>query len=228
MKNHEWVDGKLLQMNKKYSQLKLKQKEKIHEWMYIAFRDSYKKTGKFPGKREDEDILDAVMQKINDAEIWIPWYEVEKHYKGVKSRLNKRYKKEKVKKLIQDQQVSIEIEPLEVDLTVCKVEDYSKIDISQPFCFTGCTDDENSLVCPTAIVPGNTTDRDDGWRAFRIVETLDFSLIGILARISKLLASNEIGIFAISTYNTDYILTKEDNYEKALNVLKDSGYTVKE
>jgi|GEM_PF-668861 len=228
MKNHEWIDGKLLQTNKKYSQLKLKQKEKIHEWMYIAFRDSYKKTGRFPGKQEDEDILDAVMQKINDAEIWIPWYEVEKHYKGVKSRLNKRYKKEKVKKLMQDQQVSIEIEPLKVELTVCKVEDYSKIDISQPFCFTGCTDEENSLVCPTDVVPGNTTDRDDGWRAFRIVGTLDFSLIGILARISKILASNEIGIFAISTYNTDYILIKEDNYEKALSVLKNSGYALKE
>jgi len=84
-----------------------------------------------------------------------------------------------------------------------------------------------SLVCPTDIVPENTTDRDDGWRAFRIVGTLDFSLIGILARISKILAANEIGIFAISTYNTDYILTKEDNYEKALNVLKVSGYTIK-
>ncbi len=227
MKNHEWIDGKLLQTNKKYSQLKLKQKEKIHEWMYIAFRDSYKKTGRFPGKQEDEDILDAVMQKINDAEIWIPWYEVEKHYKGVKSRLNKRYKKEKVKKLMQDQQVSIEIEPLKVELTVCKVEDYSNIDISQPFCFTGCSDEENSLVCPTDVVPGNTIDRDDGWRAFRIVGTLDFSLIGILARISKILASDEIGIFAISTYNTDYILTKEDNYEKALNVLKTSGYAIK-
>lgn len=227
MKNHEWIEGKLLQTNKKYSQLKLKQKEKIHEWMYIAFRDSYKKTGRFPGKREDEDILDSVMQKINDAEIWIPWYEVEKHYNGVKSRLNKRYKKEKVKKLIQDQQISIEIEPLKVELTVCKVEDYSNIDISQPFCFTGCSDEENSLVCPTDVVPGNTIDRDDGWRAFRIVGTLDFSLIGILARISKILASNEIGIFAISTYNTDYILTKEDNYEKALNVLKTSGYAIK-
>ena len=120
------------------------------------------------------------------------------------------------------------LEPLDVLLTVCKVEDYSQIDLSQPFCFTGATDEELSLVCPTSIVPENTTDRDDGWRAFRIVGTLDFSLIGILARISKILASNEIGIFALSTYNTDYILTKEENYEKALNVLKNSGYIVKE
>jgi hypothetical protein len=97
----------------------------------------------------------------------------------------------------------------------------------QPFCFTGTTDEEYSLVCPEALVPENTTARDDGWRCFRITGQLDFSLIGILARISKLLASNEIGIFAISTYNTDYILTKEKNFEKALKVLKDAGYDIK-
>ena len=74
----------------------------------------------------------------------------------------------------------------------------------------------------------NTVERDDGWKAFRIVGTLDFSLIGILARISKILASNEIGIFAISTYNTDYILIKEDNFEKAISVLKSAGYRIKE
>ena len=57
---------------------------------------------------------------------------------------------------------------------------------------------------------------------------MDFSLIGILAKISKVLASNEIGIFAISTYNTDYILTKEENFEKALKVLKNAGYGIKD
>ena len=123
--------------------------------------------------------------------------------------------------------ISVVLEPLDVLLSVCKVEDYSQINLSQQFCFTGVTDEEISLVCPTDSVPENTTDRDDGWRAFRIVGTLDFGLIGILARISTILASNEIGLFAISTYNTDYILTKEDNYEKALNVLKNSGYIVK-
>ena len=119
MKNHEWVNGKLLQTNKKYSQLKLKQKEKIHEWMYAAFRDSFRRTGKFPGKKEDDEILAVVMQKIEEAEIWIPWYEVEKHYKGVKSRLNKRYKKEKARTLMQNQQACIDIEPLDISLSVC-------------------------------------------------------------------------------------------------------------
>ena len=228
MKNHEWVGGKLLQTNKKYSQLKLKQKEKIHEWMYTAFRDSYKKTGRYPGKREDEEILDAVMQKIISADIWIPEYEVVKHYRKIKNNLNKRYKKERVKSIISSQQVSIVIEPLDAEMSVCKVGDYSGVDISRPFCFTGCTDEENSLVCPTEIVPNNTIERDDGWRAFRIVGTLDFSLIGILSKISKILASNEIGIFAISTYNTDYILTKAENFDKAISVLKSAGYRIKE
>ena len=94
----------------------------------------------------------------------------------------------------------------------------------QPFCFTGTTDEENSLVCPEALVPDVTTERDDGWRALRITGKLDFSLIGILAGICGVLAEKKIGIFAVSTYNTDYILTKEENFEKALKALKDAGY----
>ena len=121
---------------------------------------------------------------------------------------------------------NITLETLEIKLSVCKVEDYSQIDITRPFCFTGATDEELSLVCPTEMVPGNTTERDDGWRAFRIVGVLDFSLIGILAGISATLAENGIGLFAVSTYNTDYILTKEENYDRALEVLGAAGYTV--
>ena len=122
--------------------------------------------------------------------------------------------------------MSITLQPLDVRLSVCKVEDYSMVDITQPFCFTGATDEELSLVCPTEKVPGNTIERDDGWRAFRIVGVLDFSLIGILSKISGLLAENKIGIFAVSTYNTDYILTKEENFASAMKVLEDAGYNL--
>ena len=64
-------------------------------------------------------------------------------------------------------------------------------------------------MCITDNVPANVTERDDGWKAFRIQGILDFSLIGILSRIAGILAENEIGIFAVSTFNTDYILTKK-------------------
>ena len=120
----------------------------------------------------------------------------------------------------------MEIKKLDYDFPVCKVADYSKVNLESDFCFIGKTDEENSLVCLTEAVPDNTTERDDGWKAFRIQGVLDFSLIGILSKISALLAENKIGIFAVSTYNTDYILTKRENFEKAIQVLENAGYTI--
>ena len=114
------------------------------------------------------------------------------------------------------------------NFSVCKVKDYSHVNLNDEFCFVAKTDEEKSLVCITENVPGNVLEREDGWRAFRIQGVLDFSLIGILSRISGLLAENEIGIFAISTFNTDYILTKEENFHRALEVLGDAGYSIEE
>ena len=68
-------------------------------------------------------------------------------------------------------------------LTVCKVSDISDIDISADFYFIGRTDEEVSLVCKTEDTPLNTIERDDDWRGIRIQGVLDFSLIGILAKI---------------------------------------------
>ena len=94
------------------------------------------------------------------------------------------------------------------------------------FCFIGKTDEELSLVCKTEDTPANTVERDDGWRGFRIQGILDFSLIGILSKLSGILADHKIGIFALSTYNTDYILVKEENYERAMTILASEGYTI--
>ena len=82
------------------------------------------------------------------------------------------------------------------------------------------------MVCKTEDTPADTIERDDGWRGFRIEGVLDFSLIGILSKLSAVLAENKIGIFAVSTYNTDYIFVKSENFERALKVLLDAGYTV--
>ena len=121
----------------------------------------------------------------------------------------------------------MELNVIDKDFSVCKVSDFSEIDTGQPYIFTGSTDEERSLVCPTELVPGNTIERNDGWRAFRIEGVLDFSLIGILSKISTCLAENGIGIFAISTFNTDYVLTKENDFSKAIEVLELAGYTIK-
>ena len=115
---------------------------------------------------------------------------------------------------------------IEHNLTVCKVSEKSWINMDTDFYFIGKTDEELSLVCKTEDTPQKTVGRDDGWRGFRIQGVLDFSLIGILSKLSGILAANKIGIFAVSTYNTDYILVKEENYERALTVLASEGYTV--
>ena len=74
----------------------------------------------------------------------------------------------------------------------------------------------------------NVIQRDDGWKGFRVQGILDFSLIGILSKIAEILAKNSISIFVISTYNTDYVLIKKENYQKALDILEHSGYEVVE
>ncbi len=112
------------------------------------------------------------------------------------------------------------------EFCVCKINDVSQVDFSDEYCFVGKTDEELSLVCSSDNVPANTIESEYGWRAFRIEGVLDFSLIGILSEISTILANNKIGIFAISTFNTDYILTKKEKFNMALDVLKSSGYII--
>ncbi len=121
----------------------------------------------------------------------------------------------------------MELKKLDYKLTVCKVADISAIDLSTEFFFIGKTDEEISLVCKTENTPESTIEREDGWKGFRIQGVLDFSLIGILSKITGILADHKIGVFAVSTYNTDYILVKEENFELSLKVLESAGYLTK-
>lgn len=120
----------------------------------------------------------------------------------------------------------MEIKKINHNFSVCQVEDYSLVNLNSEYSFIGKTDEEKSLVCITDEVPANVIQQDDGWKAFRIQGVLNFSLIGILAKIAAALADNGISIFAVSTYNTDYVLMKKENYQKALDVLKALGYMI--
>ena len=101
----------------------------------------------------------------------------------------------------------MELKRLSHNLTVCKVNSIKDICFDTEFFFIGKTDEEISLVCRTEDTPTGTIEREDGWNGFRIQ--------GIL-----------VGIFAVSTYNTDYILVKSENFEKAMSVLEEQGYKV--
>ena len=120
----------------------------------------------------------------------------------------------------------MKLKPLQETLSVCKLTSLEGFDLCSPFYFLGRTDEELSLVCRIEDVPEHTLERDDGWRAFRIQGILDFSLIGILARLTGLLAEHKIGIFAVSTFNTDYILVKAENFDRALDILSREGYEI--
>lgn len=120
----------------------------------------------------------------------------------------------------------MKIKVLKREFTVCKVDDISRVDFSDKYCFVGKTDEEVSLICSSKHAPEETVARSDGWRAFRLEGQLDFSLVGILSELTEIMAGNKIPVMAVGTYNTDYILVKKDHLEKALVLLEDQDYKI--
>ncbi len=85
------------------------------------------------------------------------------------------------------------------------------------------TADELSIVCAEEAAPKDVT-CEAGWRAFRVEGRLDFSLTGVLASVATPLAEAGVSIFAVSTYDTDYVLVKEESLESAVRVLTAAGH----
>ena len=120
----------------------------------------------------------------------------------------------------------MELKVLDNKLKVVKLEPNEivpEIVYKQEFYSITKTDEELSIVVNEDVnILSNVV--EDNWKAIKIVGTLDFALIGILSKISTILAQDEISIYAISTYNTDYILVKADKLEKAIKVLEQNEY----
>lgn len=87
------------------------------------------------------------------------------------------------------------------------------------FCLTK-TDDEISIVCDEAHANGAFINLETGWRMLKVGGPLPFHLTGILNQITQPLAEHKVSIFAVSTYDTDYILIKDEQFSQALDVLK--------
>ncbi|WP_105189552.1 ACT domain-containing protein [Pseudoalteromonas sp. T1lg48] len=92
--------------------------------------------------------------------------------------------------------------------------------------FVGKTSEELSIVCNSDIELDSLA-QEPGWVAFEVLGPLGFSLTGILSNISGVLARANISIFAISTFDTDYILVKRMQVTNAMNSLKKEGYNVR-
>lgn len=116
------------------------------------------------------------------------------------------------------------LEWLPMEFSVCQLDGMEAADMSRPFTFIARTDEEISLVCPMDAVVDHPLKREDGWRCLRVKGPLDFALIGVLARITACLADAGIPVFAISTYNTDYLLIRTETFSSALHALEAAGY----
>ena len=81
MKNHVKVNGHLVQTNKRYSQLKQRQKEKIINWLYQGTKKYVAEHATYPSGTEIYDVVDPVYHNIQDAGIWIPYGEILKLYR---------------------------------------------------------------------------------------------------------------------------------------------------
>ena len=121
----------------------------------------------------------------------------------------------------------MQLQILPQTFAVCQIQDTSQINWQMPLFFFSKTAEELSLVCPETDLPAAVLQCERGWRALKICGVLDFALVGILAKISSLLANAGISIFAVSTYNTDYILIKESHLQKAAAALRTNGYQIK-
>jgi hypothetical protein len=93
-----------------------------------------------------------------------------------------------------------------------------------PFCSITRTPDELSVVCHQDAVPAGVR-CERGWRCLRVGGTLDFSLVGVLASLVGPLSVAAVSVFVLSTFDTDYLLVKEQDLGLAVQVLLRHGHS---
>ena len=119
----------------------------------------------------------------------------------------------------------MELRVLDEGFSICRLKSAPQ-DTGMSFWFFSRTDEELSLICPTDAAPGDCEKREDGWKGLRIQGKLDFSMIGILAHLTEILAAERISVCAVSTFDTDYLFVREMALPAALSALEKAGYTI--
>lgn len=120
------------------------------------------------------------------------------------------------------------IQILNKDFTIHRLkpdDNLPKESIQSKYSWIGKTEEELSVVCETGIQL-TSQKSESNWTAIKVVGPIDFSEVGILADISRILAEAEISIFALSTFDTDYILIKKERIENAAAALQKEGYII--
>lgn len=123
---------------------------------------------------------------------------------------------------------SYELEVLPFELAVCRLgtdDDVPDWAIQAGFFSLTRTSDELSVVCPQDQVPASVK-QEGGWRGLKVRGPLDFEQVGVLAALARPLAQAGVSIFAVSTYETDYILVRTNDLNVAVSALRKAGHQV--
>lgn len=124
---------------------------------------------------------------------------------------------------------TVELRVLRAELAVCRLEPGTSVtDVRDAeFWALTRTAEETSVVCAVEDAPAAAT-VEAGWMAFVVAGPLDFGLTGILAAIAAPLARSGVPIFAVSTYDTDYVLVKREDEARAREALTRAGHRIAE
>lgn len=106
---------------------------------------------------------------------------------------------------------------------ICQVENFNQIDFNQDYVFTAKTKDEYSVICPEEIAPSQYIKIEHGWKCFHIAEDAAFEKYGMIAFLADIVAKQKTGILVVATFDTDYILIKEEKMEQVQKALIDAG-----
>lgn len=124
---------------------------------------------------------------------------------------------------------TVALRPLEGELAICRLPADAPsppVPASAALYSVTRTADELSIVCPVADAPRDAT-VEPGWRALSVEGPLDFALTGIMAALTQPLAAAGVPMFAISTYDTDYVLVRYHDFDAAIDALRGAGHTVR-
>lgn len=132
-----------------------------------------------------------------------------------------------IKMKIDNYDCKIGLEIINLRFSMYELTEYPNELLGKKYVFFSNTDNECSLLCLDSYQVKNYSKKEIGWRMFRFMGILDFSLIGILSSVLEILAEARISILSFSTYRTDYIFVRENDYNKAISVLKKNNYMIK-
>ena len=120
----------------------------------------------------------------------------------------------------------MELTALNRDFAICKLNVHARVELTGEFVFFARTDEEVSLVCESSQAPEDAIAVEREYKGLKICGELDFSLVGVIAGIARALTEENIPVFAVSTFQTDYFFIKAERFERACAVLRGRGYGV--